>query len=188
MIAGLASKGSGEAALKSPGLSVKEAPMNERKVIATGGCQCGAVRYALYAAAEGSVCHCRMCQKATGGPFAALAKLEKADLAWTRGKPATFRSSPAACRDFCAACGTPLAFRYLDAGHMEVTIGSLDHPELAPPSANFGVESRLPWIADLLPGRLPEKQTSEIAAVTRDLRSRQHPDHETPPDWQPPAA
>jgi hypothetical protein len=28
----------------------------------TGGCQCGAVRYALYAVPpEPSICHCRMC-------------------------------------------------------------------------------------------------------------------------------
>lgn len=52
-----------------------------RSIVATGGCQCGAVRYALYAAPEGSVCHCRMCQKAVGGPFAALAKFAKSDLA-----------------------------------------------------------------------------------------------------------
>lgn len=157
--------------------------MGERKVVATGGCQCGAVRYALYAAPQGSVCHCRMCQKATGGLFAALAKLDKADLVWTRGEPASFQSSPDACRDFCVACGTPLTFRYVDAAHMEVTIGSLDQPELAPPQLNYGVESRLPFIADLLPGRLPEKRSDELAP--RDRRSRQHPDHETAPEWRP---
>lgn len=159
----------------------------QRQVVATGGCQCGAVRYATYAAPEGSVCHCRMCQKATGGLFAALAKIDKADLVWTCGQPASFHSSPAAFRDFCAACGTPLTFRFADATHMEVTIGSLDHPELAPPKLNFGVESRLPWIADLVPGVLPDKQTLQTGVATRDLSSRQHPDHDTPSDWQPTA-
>ena len=39
----------------------------------TGGCQCGAVRYALLALPlEVSVCHCRMCQKASGGPIMAF--------------------------------------------------------------------------------------------------------------------
>lgn len=160
--------------------------MTESRIVATGGCQCGALRYALYAQPEGSVCHCRMCQKATGGFFAALAKFDKQDLVWTRGAPAAFRSSPAACRDFCRDCGTPLTFRYDDAPHMEVTIGSLDHPERVPPRLNFGVESRLLWIADLEPGRLPDKQTSEIGGAARDRRSRQHPDHDTPADWHPP--
>jgi hypothetical protein len=43
-------------------------------VLLTGGRQCGAVRYALSALPEDAhFCHCRMCQKAVGGPFAALA-------------------------------------------------------------------------------------------------------------------
>jgi hypothetical protein len=42
------------------------------------------VRYALYARPEGThVCHCRMCQKAVGGPFAALAPVRIKDFAWT---------------------------------------------------------------------------------------------------------
>lgn len=118
--------------------------MSKRAIVETGGCQCGAIRYALYAHPEGSVCHCRMCQKATGGLFSALAKLSKSDFDWTRGQPASFRSSPASCRDFCSACGTPLAFRFLDAPHMEVTIGSLDHPERVPPKLNYGIRAGCP--------------------------------------------
>lgn len=154
-----------------------------RQPVATGGCQCGAVRYALLSAPEGSVCFCRMCQKAVGGPFAALAKLPKADVVWTRGKPAGFRSSAAGFRDFCRDCGTPLTFRYADAPHMEVTIGSLDDPGTAPPVRAFGVESRLGWVAELAPGRLPETRSEQLP--DRDRTSRQHPDHETPPDWKP---
>jgi hypothetical protein len=155
-----------------------------RHAVATGGCQCGAVRYALFAAPEGSVCHCRMCQKAVGGPFAALAKFAKADLAWTRGQPASFQSSSASCRDFCAACGTPLTFRYLDAAHMEVTIGSLDNPAAVPALRNFGTESRLAWVADLVPGRMPDLTTDQLPP--RTIVGRQHPDHDTPAHWKPP--
>jgi hypothetical protein len=158
----------------------------DRRPVATGGCQCGAIRYALLAVPEGSVCHCRMCQKAVGGPFAALAKLAKADVVWTRGQPASFHSSASAFRDFCAACGTPLTFRYADAPHMEVTIGSLDDPVSVPPRRVFGVESRLAWVAELVPGRLPEMRSEELPA--RDRTSRQHPDHETGADWRAPGA
>src|SRR5271156_3596465 len=85
----------------------------------TGGCQCGTVRYALYETPESTVCHCRMCQKAVGGPFAALSKVKTINLTWTRGEPARFQSSSAAERHFCAACGTPLTFHYLEGDAIE---------------------------------------------------------------------
>jgi hypothetical protein len=151
--------------------------MPEPKPTMTGGCQCGAVRYALFETPVSSVCHCRMCQKAVGGPFAALSKLPTTRFAWTRGQPASFQSSSAAERHFCAACGTPLTFHYLDGDAIEVTTGSLDRPALAPATKNFGVEGRLPWIDRLMPGRLPEVTTMDHA--TRVVVSLQHPDHDT---------
>ena len=39
---------------------------------ATGGCQCGRVRYRAAALGRMSLCHCRMCQRATGNAFAPL--------------------------------------------------------------------------------------------------------------------
>ena len=120
----------------------------DRSPSATGGCQCGAVRYALYVPPENShVCHCRMCQRATGGLFAALAGAPKADFAWTRGQPAVYASSNLAQRGFCAACGTPLSFAYnLPEARMYVTIGSLDEPDEAPVNIQYGVESRIAWV------------------------------------------
>ena len=81
--------------------------------VLTRGCQCGAVRYALYAMPErAGICHCRMCQKAVGGPFTAWANVATQDFAWTRGAPGTFRSSSVAEREFLPqlrhAAGLPL--------------------------------------------------------------------------------
>jgi hypothetical protein len=152
--------------------------MSQTRPVMTGGCQCGAVRYALFEMPESTVCHCRMCQKAVGGPFAALAKVPLAHFAWTRGTPGKFQSSSAAERHFCAACGTPLTFHYLDADAIEVTTGSLDQPARLPATRNFGVEGRLPWIDLLMPGRLPEVTTMDHS--TRAVVSLQHPDHDTP--------
>jgi hypothetical protein len=152
--------------------------MSATKPAMTGGCQCGAVRYALFEVPVSTVCHCRMCQKAVGGPFAALSKVPLAQFAWTRGTPGKFQSSSAAARHFCAACGTPLTFHYLDGDAIEVTTGSLDTPAEVPATRNFGVEARLPWIDRLMPGALPEVTTMEHA--TRVVVSLQHPDHDTP--------
>jgi hypothetical protein len=126
-----------------------------RAPVLTGGCQCGKVRYALYAE-SGSVdiCHCRMCQRAVGNLFMAVAGVPSGAFAWTRGAPAIFRSSSAAERGFCRDCGTPLTFRYLARDEINVTLGSLDEPAKARPTRQYGIESRVPWWRDLfdLPG------------------------------------
>ena len=149
--------------------------MYKTKPTMTGGCQCGAVRYALFEMPESTICHCRMCQKAVGGPFAALCKIPTARFAWTRGEPASFNSSSVAERHFCSACGTPLTFHYLEDDAIEVTTGSLDEAANVPPTINFGTEARLPWIDLLAPGRLRDTPTSAARVVV----SRQHPDHDT---------
>ncbi|RYG28926.1 MAG: GFA family protein [Burkholderiales bacterium] len=116
----------------------------------TGGCQCGAVRYALNVdrVEKPHVCHCRMCQKATGGLFAALAGCAKSKVTWTNGAPSFFASSSLATRGFCRDCGTPLSFTYNDPdARFYVTIGSLDDPELAAIEIQYGLESKLGWVS-----------------------------------------
>jgi hypothetical protein len=123
--------------------------MSEVKTpVATGGCQCGKVRYAFYTTPENShVCHCRMCQRATGGLFAALVGAPKDHFAWTEGEPAFFESSNLARRAYCRDCGTPLSFAYnLPDARFYVTIGSLDEPAAVPIVMQYGVESRIPWV------------------------------------------
>src|SRR5882672_4361954 len=140
-----------------------------REPIAEGGCQCGAVRYAFYAPLENvHVCHCRMCQRATGGLFAALAGGAPENFAWTRGSPNYFASSNLAQRAFCVACGTPLSFKYdTPTARMYTTIGSLDHPADAPVVKQFGIESRLPWVKFC--EDVPAERTGESAAAQEFL-------------------
>jgi len=145
----------------------------------TGGCQCGAVRYALYSVPpEPGICHCRMCQKAFGNYFAALAGVPLADFAWTRGEPGVFRSSELVERGFCRDCGTPLFFRYVVKDRISVSIGSLDEPARVKPVNQHGIESRLPAFFDLagLPGEMTEAGTP--AEWLPRLASRQHPDRD----------
>jgi hypothetical protein len=138
----------------------ENAMAEERAALLRGGCQCGAVRYALYAEPmSADICHCRMCQKALGNLFMAAAGVPEDAFAWTRGAPAVFQSSSAAERGFCRECGTPLSFRYLGKGRITITIGSLDDPARVKPREQIGIESRLPWLAEAL--ALPGKTTEE---------------------------
>jgi hypothetical protein len=145
----------------------------------TGGCQCGAVRYALHSEPTGaSICHCRMCQKAFGNYFSALTGVPPADLTWTRGQPGIFRSSEAVERGFCRDCGTPLTYRVVESNRISVSIGSLDDPARVKPESQDGVEGRLPAFETL--HRLPEEITEEGIApdLLARMASRQHPDHD----------
>jgi hypothetical protein len=148
-----------------------------RKPLHAGGCQCGAVRYALYAEPSNPhVCHCRMCQKASGGYFGAFAGVALADLAWERGTPGVFKSSQLAERGFCRDCGTPLSFRYVDRDRISVSLGSLDDPARVVPAKQFGLESRLPFVAAI--AGLPGTRTEDDVPPERlaQYKSRQHPD------------
>jgi hypothetical protein len=159
--------------------------MSDRAPVMTGGCQCGAVRYALHATPhDPHVCHCRMCQKAFGGPFAPLASVRLEDLEWTRGRPASFMSSALGQRSFCRDCGTPLSVRDTDMGHISIALGSLDDPSAVAPERAYGIESKVAWV-DRLSG-LPATTTEADIPAERmaQLRSRQHPDHDTE-TWPP---
>lgn len=112
------------------------------KVQKSGGCQCGRVRYTTEVnPADAYLCHCRMCQRATGGVSIAFVGVKRADTEWSR-EPDWYQSSPIAERPFCSACGTPLGFRFLEGSDsMDLTVGSFDEPGEFVPKHHFGAES-----------------------------------------------
>ena len=151
----------------------------ETKPLLAGGCQCGAIRFALTTApTKISICHCRMCQKASGAPFASFAEIKKSDFAWTRGKPAAFRSSSIAMRDFCADCGTPLSFRRIDGERIEIMTGTFDRPDRLVPTRQYGTESRHGWVVGI--ANLPSQTTLQNYGSEKlgGIVSYQHPDHD----------
>lgn len=142
----------------------------------SGGCQCGAVRFRVEGEPQcASICWCRMCQKAFGGPFGALVTVIVAQLAWTRGQRATFQSSDNIQRGFCAACGTPLTFEW-SADKIDLAVFAFDDPSAVEPGVQLAVASRPAWMDHLagMPVRAPMGPTGAVV-------SRQHPDHDTPP-------
>ena len=119
-----------------------------------GACLCGAVRYEV----DGPLshfthCHCSMCRKHHGAPFASFVEGSAHAFRWLSGEHLVvdFRSSPARLRRFCQVCGSvapePIADRLLLAagnllGELGVTGG-----------IHMFVGSKAPWhvIADALP-------------------------------------
>jgi len=146
----------------------------------SGGCQCGAVRYRIeLPLGRAGICHCRMCQKAFGSWGAALVSVPETRLTWTRGNPGEFRSSAIVARGFCGDCGTPLYMKEDGDPNYEIAIGSLDDPELAPPTEQAGVESELSWFKSMSsqPGYTTEGKASPERMAK--LKTLQHPDHDT---------
>ena len=148
----------------------------------TGGCQCGAIRYRFNAPfIEVSLCHCRMCQKATGGLFGAFAGGFRDDFELTRGTLTVFRSSDSVERGFCPACGTPLTFGRVGGKRISVTMGSLDHPEAFPPTEQAGWTGHLAFVGALaeLPNIAPIEDVAPELAQRIRASNHQHPDHDT---------
>ena len=113
-----------------------------------GGCACGRIRYTVSVNDEDAyLCHCRMCQRATGSISIAFKSVAQADVQWER-EPDWFDSSPIARRPFCAQCGTSLGFVFKeDSDKMDLTVASFDDPSGFRPRHHFGAETiRRAWL------------------------------------------
>ena len=125
----------------------------------TGGCACGRIRYTVSIDNdEAYLCHCRMCQRATGGVSIAFKNVRKADVSW-ESEPDWYASSPIAQRPYCRECGTSLGFAFPDSENIDLTVGSFDEPGRFRPKHHFGAESlHRAWLNT---EGLPEYRTDE---------------------------
>jgi len=101
-----------------------------------GGCLCGALRYqALCQPLHVTMCHCRFCQRATGGAYMVEPIFRCEDVRLIKGVPTVY-SMPSAGSgknvhvNFCNACGTKiyLAFERFP-GFLGVYAGTFDDPD-----------------------------------------------------------
>ena len=100
----------------------------------TGGCACGAIRYESTAKPVLMLhCHCRDCQRASGGPFSSFVIVPAEAFKLLQGSP-RFHASPSekggmTRRGFCPDCGAPVVVKP-DAVPQFVAIrtASLDDP------------------------------------------------------------
>jgi hypothetical protein len=124
-----------------------------------GGCQCGAVRYQITGEPiMAALCHCTMCRRANAAPAVAWAMFAEPRVAFIESGLKTYASSPGSKRGFCETCGTQICFTadYIS-GLIDITIGSLDQPDVIKPEFHYWHSKHLAWfdLADGLP-RHPE--------------------------------
>jgi hypothetical protein len=111
-----------------------------------GGCQCGRVRYRAQGPRDrSSLCFCRMCQRASGGPFMAFVRFPADQVTWIT-PPDVFASSNKVERGFCRACGTPLSYRHVGGPNISLTLYSLDDPAAVEPDVGFTLEAKPAWL------------------------------------------
>ncbi len=103
--------------------------MSDGAEITTGGCLCGAVRYAVRGPLRNVVnCHCSMCQK-LHGVYGAHSKARKVNITITTDEGlAWYKTSDVARRGFCRKCGSSLFWEPFELDATGIIAGSLDGP------------------------------------------------------------
>ncbi len=131
----------------------------------SGGCACGRVRFtANIENDEAYLCHCRMCQRATGSISIAFKNVKLADIDWQH-EPDWYDSSPIARRPYLPRMRNFARFRSSRTGsdQMDLTIASFDDPSRFKPKHHFGAESiHRAWLNT---EGLPEYRTDEYQAL-----------------------
>lgn len=115
----------------------------------TGGCVCGSVRYECDA--EPIVmtrCHCRDCQRVSGGPYTPVVYVPIESFRITQGA-LQYYSTPSMLggtnkRGFCGECGSRVTGGESARG-IGIAAGSLDDPSLFRPSMDIHVADAQPW-------------------------------------------
>ena len=112
----------------------------------TGGCQCGAVRYAITSAPVAFYwCHCTECQRASGAAFGEPLRVRRADVhltgtlqGWSRQTAFGTASESA----FCPTCATRLWHTRPNAEFCHLRAGTLDDTSWLVPAAHIWTRSK----------------------------------------------
>jgi hypothetical protein len=138
----------------------------------TGECLCGAVRWRASAEPSRVVnCHCGMCRRSSGAAFMTFVHFPASAFAWIGAEPTRYRSSADAERGFCAVCGSTLSMHEaVLTDRVQVSLGSLDRPDLVRPDDHVWTRSQLPWleVVDDLPRYATSSDAVPSGAVADD--------------------
>jgi hypothetical protein len=121
-----------------------------------GSCLCGALRYEIDGPFVDMVhCHCSMCRKHHGTPFATWVAAPLAGFRWLSEPStlATYKSSERGHREFCRICGSVAPMLESGMGMVIAPAGNLDGDPGIQPTKHMFVGSKAGWypITDGLP-------------------------------------
>ena len=145
----------------------------------TGGCQCGAVRYAVSAPPlTVYACHCTECQRLSASAFGMSAPVPRDAISITSGEPRrwsrTAESGNVVTGVFCPDCGTRLLHESSGMqGLVVVKAGSFDDTSWLHPVGHFWVKSAQPWLRERLDGAIFEGQAQDFRVLIDAWRARQ---------------
>jgi len=146
----------------------------------TGGCQCGAVRYAVTAPPRALYCcHCANCQRQGGSAFAMSLLIDADAFEVTQGAPAVYRFSGDSGRRkeglYCADCGVRLSHVTEGAETRTVRAGTLDDAIGLEPAGHIWTQSAQGWVRfpddDLLYERGPDDGFAALTARWRTMQN-----------------
>jgi hypothetical protein len=96
----------------------------------TGGCACGAVRYAVRGPIRDIIaCHCEQCRRTSGHFVAATACRRQYFFLETESGLRWYSAVPGFRRGFCGNCGSSLLFEEIGKERISIAAGSLDLPQ-----------------------------------------------------------
>jgi len=121
-----------------------------------GSCLCGALRYEIDGPFVDMVhCHCSMCRKHHGTPFATWVAAPLAGFRWLNEPTslATYKSSERGHREFCRICGSVAPMLEPGMGMVIAPAGNLEGDPGIRPTKHMFVGSKAAWypITDDLP-------------------------------------
>ncbi|MBU6261289.1 MAG: GFA family protein [Burkholderiales bacterium] len=126
----------------------------------SGHCRCGAVTITVDGAHDPRVgaCHCRMCQRWSGGLF--LCFEAEVSAVTVHGDVTRYRSSPFAERAFCPCCGTHLWFNDVEEGGQPSRYPRVDTKKARIPSRGRANYAFLVAISDVRRSNSPESASN----------------------------
>jgi hypothetical protein len=113
-----------------------------------GQCLCGTVRYEVDGPFASMMnCHCSMCRKHHGAPFATFVSAPLAGFRWVAGQDciSKFTTESGGARSFCPVCGSVTPMLLDDAGIVLCPAGNLDGDLGIKPQAHIFTGSKAPW-------------------------------------------